>query len=150
LEQAKADVANAERVIVHEHAEQMKQQFKIAIEEGRRIESEIKRTGTELVQARAQAEPLWTQREVISKTRDALDKAFQANDFPSDEQAEEYEQRRAALTNEWHALTEKIIPLSGTIARLEAEHERLKFARSRAAMAVNDLRLGIRGELVGT
>ncbi|MGA7558351.1 MAG: hypothetical protein WBW12_05495, partial [Terriglobales bacterium] len=57
---------------------------------------------------------------------------------------------RAELTDEWHKLTAKIVPLSGVIAGLEAEHERLKFARSRAAMGANDLRLAVRGELVGT
>jgi chromosome segregation ATPase len=149
LAQAQADLQAAELVIAGEHREQLKERLKAAIEEGRAIDERLTATGAELVKARAQSEPLWTQREVISRTRTALDKEFQAKDFPSDEEAREYESKRGELTDQWQALTAQISTFSDVIARDEAEYERLKFARSRAAMAVNDLRLGIRGELVG-
>lgn len=150
LSQAQSDLQAAQIVITQERKEQMRQELKAAIKQGRAIDEQIKTNGAELVKARAQAEPLWTKREAISKARTALDEAFQQNDFPSDEEIEQYETKRSELTGEWHQLTQKIIALSGVIARLQAEYERLKFSRSRQAMGIKDLRLALDGELVGT
>lgn len=150
LAEAHAAIEAAHVVIAEERKEQLKERLKAVIEEGRAIDERLKTTGAELVKSRSQAEPLWAQRETISKRRLALDASFEELDFPSAEETEQYQSKRAELTDEWHKLTAKIVPLSGVIAGLEAEHERLKFARSRAAMGVNDLRLAVRGELVGT
>jgi hypothetical protein len=150
LAQAQADLQAAEIVISTERAAQLESDLRAAIEQGRAIDERIKTNGAGLVKARAQAEPLWTQRDAISRARQELDAAFQQNDFPSDEETRAYESKRAALTEEWHKLTEPITALSGLIARAEEEFRQLKFARSRAATSVNDIRLGIRGGLVGS
>jgi chromosome segregation ATPase len=143
LQEAQAQVLAAEVVIAQEHEQSLHDQYDAARAEGRQIQSEIDRNGVELVNARQQAEPLWVKREQISKARAELDKDFAANDFPSDDQIEAHERKRTALTEEWHEATEKITLLSGGIARLEEEFRRLKFARSRSVIAVNDLKNAI-------
>jgi septal ring factor EnvC (AmiA/AmiB activator) len=143
LAQAQADIQAAELVIAEERKEQLKERLKAAIEEGRAIDERLKTTGAELVARRAESEPFWAKRDAISKTRIALDKDFEAKDFPSDEETEQYQSKRAALTQQWHEVTERINTLSGDIARLEEEFRQLKFARSRTVNAVNDLRNAI-------
>jgi chromosome segregation ATPase len=150
LAQAQADIQTAEIVIARERKAQLEADLRKAIAEGRAIDERLKATGAELVARRAESEPFWAKRDAISKTRIALDKDFEAKDFPSDEETEQYQSKRAELTDEWHRLTSEIVPLSGVIAGLEEEFRKLNFARSQSAKAVNDLRLGIRGELVGT
>jgi multidrug resistance efflux pump len=143
MQSAQSQLLAAQTALAVEHVENLQAQLTAAIAEGKRIEGEIKRTGAELVKARAEAEPLWTRRESISKARLVLDAEFEKNDFPDAHDTEEYESKRAALTGQWHELTEKIIPLSNSIAALEDQYRGWKVARSRAEIAVRDVRLAL-------
>jgi uncharacterized coiled-coil DUF342 family protein len=143
LGQAQASLLAAQAVIAVEHLQSLEEQLKSAKEEGRALDGRIQETGSSLAAKHREAEPLWTQREIVSKTRVALDNDFQALDFASDQETEEYEQKRATLTDEWHKWTEKITALGGLIGQMEHELCQLKFARSRTVNAVNDLRNAI-------
>src|ERR1035438_3676318 len=108
LAQAQADLQAAQITISEERAAQLESDLRAVIEQGRAIDELLKTNGAKLLKARAEAEPLWVKREIVSKTRQALDASFSANDFPSDKETQEYEQERARLTSEWHKLTEPI------------------------------------------
>jgi uncharacterized coiled-coil DUF342 family protein len=143
LGQAQASLLAAQAVIAVEHLQSLEEHLKSAKEQGRAMDERLKETGSSLAAKHREAEPLWTQREIVSKTRVALDNDFQALDFAGDKETEEYEQKRATLTNQWHELTGQITALSGLIAQMEEEFRQLKFARSRTVNAVNDLRNAI-------
>jgi chromosome segregation ATPase len=143
LGQAQASLLAAQAVIAVEHLQSLEEQLKSAKEEGRAIDERLKKTGSSLAAKQREAEPLWTQRDAISRARQALDNDFQALDFSSDKETEEYEQKRATLTDEWHKWTEKITALGSFIGQAEHELCQLKFARSRTVNAVNDLRNAI-------
>jgi uncharacterized coiled-coil DUF342 family protein len=143
MQEARSQMAAAESVLATEQFQALNDQYDAAKAEGRKIDELLKGIGSSLAAKHREAEPLWTQREIVSKTRVALDNDFQALDFPSDQETEEYEQKRATLADEWHKWTEKITALSGLIAQMEQELCQLKFARSRTVNAVNDLRNAI-------
>ena len=143
MQEARSQMAAAEVVIATEQFQSLNDQHEAAKAEGRKIDERIKEVESSLAAKQGEARPLWEQREVVLKTRDALDAAFEEEDFPSEAEGEEYAEKRAALTQQWHDLTQPISVLSGDIARLEEELRQLKFARSRTATAVQDLRNAI-------
>jgi chromosome segregation ATPase len=143
MQSAQSQLLAAQIAIAAEQFEALQEQLKVAKAEGRGIDERITEVESSLAAQHGEAEPLWEQRAIIEQTRAALDAAFEEQDFPSEAQGEEYEEKRATLTNQWHELTKPISVLSGDIARLEDELRQLKFARSRTATAVNDLRRGI-------
>jgi chromosome segregation ATPase len=139
MQEAQAQVLAAEVVIATQQFQALTDQYDAAKAEGRKIDELIKQTGSSLAAKHRESEPLWERRAIIDRTRGALDKAFAEQEFPSEEQGEQYAEKRAALTDQWHQLTTTITQFSGDIARLEEELRRLNFARSRSVMAVKDL-----------
>lgn len=139
MQSAQAQVLAAEVVLAEEHFQSLIDQLDAAKAEGRKIDELIKQTESSLGAKHLEAESLWAKREIVSRARATLDETFAEEDFPSEEQGEEYAEKRAALTQEWHESTEKITALSGVIAPMEEELRRLKFARGRSVAAVKDL-----------
>ena len=150
MRDARSQLVEAEATLALEHTENLHAQFAAAIKEGRDIDEKLIAIGARLVQARAQAEPLWQKRDLVNQSKAALDKAFQAIDFPGPSETEKYERERAQLLNEWDRLTAEIIALSNRIGSLQHEYDGWKVARGRAERGVSDCRLALRGELVGT
>jgi chromosome segregation ATPase len=143
MQEARSQMAAAEVVLATEQFQSLKDQYEAAKAEGRKIDERITEVGSSLAAKHREAEPLWTQRTIVSRTRDELDKAFQQNDFPSDMESEQYESKRADLTNQWHQLDKKIVALSGVISPMEEEHRQLKFYREQVAGRVADFRQAI-------
>jgi chromosome segregation ATPase len=134
----------AQATLAVEHVENLRGELKAAVAEGKRIDEQLKATGERLVAARTKSESLLNAREGLSRTRDELDAAFEANDFPTPDEETTYEQRREQLTQQWHRLTAEILPFSNVVGRSEDEFRTLQVVRGRVAGRAADLREAIK------
>jgi chromosome segregation ATPase len=144
MEEARSQIAAAEVILAEEHTHNLEQLLETGVEEGRKIESELKRVGALLVDARRESEPLWTKRLTVEKQRAELDAAFEEKVFVTAQETKAYEQRREEVTAQWHKLTGQIQPLSNLIGSFEHEYRQLEFAKSRTAGRVAELRQALR------
>jgi hypothetical protein len=140
MQQAQSQILAAEGVLAQEHLEKLEETLAAAIAEGKRIEEGKQTCGVRLVQARAEAEPLWQKRDAVSKARADLDADFEKQALTD---PEEYERQRAELTDQWHKFTAQILPLSNIIGAAEDEYRRWEIGGSRLAGRIVDLRRSI-------
>lgn len=142
LNEARASLFAAESEIVAENAAALELRLTDAIAEGRNLDEQIAAEGRSLVAARLHAESLWGKRALTSAALSDLDDSL--TEFPLPAELAAYEQKRAALTEEFHRLSREISDASIPVAQGTNAIQQLTFLRHRARVGIGDLRLAVR------
>jgi septation ring formation regulator EzrA len=145
LQQAMADIDRAHVVIARERQLQLETSLREAIALAGRIEKQIEEKRKYLATFGTEFPDTWNKRAAVGAEISSLTK----QEFYLPEEIATAEARLEVLDREWSKLTARLTEISNLTAGPEHAILNLQVDKQRVMLGINDLRLALKGGLVG-